>query len=321
MFEHVDDGSSGVLASFSGIKLPLSEEARASLAAVRAAQEAARLRARRETVRTRLWFGAIVAAIAVAVVVIGPRAKHAPAGARRMEAAVAGSAAAASDPASTRTSTGRPLDTPQPGSGAGVPDSLKAPVAAAGAALSGPAVPAASAPGGVAPEAASAASATENPETVAACGDTFRERKWRLSIEACTQAFAARPKDAGLALKVAKSYYARARGVEAGQWASKAIALDPTLAEAFVLVARADGKAGETGRAVEAYRRYLALAPRGWHAPEARAAVRAHRRDEQRPSHAEAHARPPAEVIVPAPSAAEGSVDPSGPAGPASTGG
>jgi tetratricopeptide (TPR) repeat protein len=299
MFEHVDDGSSGVLASFSGIKLPLSEEARASLAAVRAAQEAARLRARRETVRTRLWFGAIVVAIAVVVVVIGPRAKHAPAGGRRTEAAVAGPAAGATD----RNPTGNPRSAqgagdPQPGSGAAVSASLKVPAAVAGAALPGPGLPAALAPSGGAPEAGSAASSAEDPETVAACEDNFRERKWRLSIEACTQAFTARPKDAGLALKVAKSYYARARGVEAGQWASKAIALDPTLAEAFVLVARADGKAGETGRAVEAYRRYLALAPRGWHAPEARAAVRAHRRDEQRPSHAEAHTRPPTEVIA-----------------------
>jgi tetratricopeptide (TPR) repeat protein len=285
MYEHVDD-SSGVLASFSGIKLPLSEEARASLAAVRAAQEAARLRARRETVRTRLWFGAIVAAISVAVVAIGPRAKHAPAGARPTQAAVAGPAAGTIDRSPTAASA-----------------SMKVPAVAAGAAQPGPAVPAvtaglaAAAPGGGATEAGSSA-ATDSPESVAACGDTFRERKWRLSIEACTQAFTSRPKDAGLALKVAKSYYARARGVEAGQWASKAIALDPTLAEAFVLVARADGKAGETQGAVEAYRRYLALAPRGWHAPEARAAVRAHRHDEQHPSHAEAHVRPTAAVVA-----------------------
>jgi tetratricopeptide (TPR) repeat protein len=303
MFEHVDDDSSGVLASFSGIKLPLSEEARASLAAVRAAQEAARLRARRETLQTRLWFGAIVAAISVAVVVIGPRAKRAPAGGRRMEATVAGPAAgttdrtAAGDPSgSPHVARGAGVEAPQPGSGAVPSASPKTmPAAAAGAALP---APVASAPGGGATEAGSAASTDDAESVVATCGDTFRERKWRLSIEACTQAFTARPKDAGLALKVAKSYYARARGVEAGEWANKAIALDPTLAEAFVLVARADGKAGETGRAVEAYRRYLVLAPRGWHAPEARAAVRAHRRDEQHPSHAEAQIHRPTAAVV-----------------------
>jgi tetratricopeptide (TPR) repeat protein len=281
MFEHADD-SSGVLASFSGIKLPLSEEARASLAAVRAAQEAARLRARRETVKTRLWFAAIVGAITVTVIVLGPRSRRGPTGASSRPTASANPAATTIAASGTAPRTGmaaalaaRPSETrPVPAAVASAPGNAPTPTPPIAPALNqtgaSPAVPAAP----------SAGDAAASEQLVAACADDFRQRRWRLSIEACTAAFTARPKDAGLALEVAKSYYAHARGVEAGQWASRAIALDPTLAEAFVLVARAHGKAGQTAGAVEAYRRYLALAPRGWHAPEARAAVHARRRDE-----------------------------------------
>jgi hypothetical protein len=297
MFEHGDD-SSGVLASFSGIKLPLSEEARASLAAVRAAQEAARLRARRETVKTRLWFAAIVGAISVTVIVLGPRSRRGSDAASRRPTAVASATASATAASGTAPGTGttatvaaRPPETPR----------VPATVASAASNAPAPAPAGAPAPGqtGASPAVAapSAGDTAASEQLVSACTDAFRQRRWRLSIEACTAAFTARPKDARLALDVAKSYYAHARGVEAGQWASRAIALDPTLAEAFVLVARADGKAGQTAGAVDAYRRYLALAPRGWHAPEARAAVHARRRDEHaarlppppaRPSHAAA---------------------------------
>jgi hypothetical protein len=40
------------------------------------------------------------------------------------------------------------------------------------------------------------------------------------------------------------------------------------------MIARADAKDGRRDDAVTAYRRYLELAPRGWHAAEARTAVR-----------------------------------------------
>jgi tetratricopeptide (TPR) repeat protein len=96
-----------------------------------------------------------------------------------------------------------------------------------------------------------------------------------LSIEACTQSFEAHATDATLALRIAHAHHARGRLPEASAWAAKAIAIDPSLAEAFVIVARAEAHAGRADAAVEAYRHYLALAPRGWHASEARAAVRA----------------------------------------------
>jgi len=42
-----------------------------------------------------------------------------------------------------------------------------------------------------------------------------------------------------------------------------------------VLIARGEMKSGRSDEARTAYRRYLELAPRGWHQGEARAALRA----------------------------------------------
>jgi hypothetical protein len=44
-----------------------------------------------------------------------------------------------------------------------------------------------------------------------------------------------------------------------------------------VIVARAEVGQGHARAAADAYRRYLTLAPRGWHAAEARRALRANR--------------------------------------------
>ena len=106
------------------------------------------------------------------------------------------------------------------------------------------------------------------------CAETFGQHRWRLSIDACVEAFRARPTDAGLALRIAQAHHARARLPDAEEWAKRALGLDPTLAEGFVIVAHAESHAGHPEAAVEAYRHYLGLAPRGWHASEARAAVR-----------------------------------------------
>jgi tetratricopeptide (TPR) repeat protein len=124
------------------------------------------------------------------------------------------------------------------------------------------------------------ASAAEVTALDNACAETFGQRRWRISIETCTRAFEARPRDGALALRIAHAHHARARLPEAEQWANRAITLDPSLAEAFVIVAHAEAHSGNPSAAIEAYRRYLALAPRGWHASEARAAVRAKAREE-----------------------------------------
>jgi predicted TPR repeat methyltransferase len=74
---------------------------------------------------------------------------------------------------------------------------------------------------------------------------------------------------------VAQAQHRRGHIASAADWARKALALDAEIPEAFVIVARAEVGGGHPRAAADAYRRYLTLAPRGWHAAEARRALRA----------------------------------------------
>ena len=144
------------------------------------------------------------------------------------------------------------------------------------------------------PAAASGASAAD-------CEATLKASHWHQASEACAVAFAAQPTNAGLALKMAQAEHARAHYAVAGDWAKRALALDNTLPEAFVIVAHAEASAGHPEAATRAFRQYLVLAPRGWHASEARAALRGgHPREHAR---ARAHNTPanaaPEEAVPP----------------------
>jgi Flp pilus assembly protein TadD len=102
-----------------------------------------------------------------------------------------------------------------------------------------------------------------------------KRHRWREAAEPCALAIKARPDDATLFLGLAQSAHARNRLAEAGTWAKRAIALDPNLAEAFIIKAHAEANVGDEAAADRDFRQYLALAPRGWHAKEARKALRA----------------------------------------------
>jgi Tfp pilus assembly protein PilF len=78
-------------------------------------------------------------------------------------------------------------------------------------------------------------------------------------------------------MRVAQAQHRRGHLATAADWARKALALDANIPEAFVIVARAELGADHDRAADDDYRRYLALAPRGWHAAEARRALRAER--------------------------------------------
>ena len=241
----------------------LSDQVRASLEAVREAQEAARVRARRQTVRTRIWFVAMVAAGALTALAVGPRL------ARGRHAAVPAAAAAPVQPSSI------PAAPPEPAT----------PAVAAPSPAAMPAMADATAAPARKPEPA-AVSATElapvagpaklrgAPASAEAC-DTgmLGKTPWLLSPEACTLAFEADPRNATLALGIAHAEYVRGHREAAAQWAQRALGLDPNTAEAYVLIARAAKATGRTDDARAAYQRYLELAPRGWHKPEARAAL------------------------------------------------
>ncbi|HEX4404508.1 MAG TPA: hypothetical protein VH560_06760 [Polyangia bacterium] len=209
---------------------------RASLSAVHAAVAETRARNRRETTKARLLVVTAVLTFAVGLVATRTRA------ARR--ALPGGSAVAVTRPVQTA---------PMPA----------APEPAAQVALPTPAVAAPEATDGIA-----------NDSAVAECQVLSEHHRWRQAAEPCAIAVKARPNDATLLLGLAQSAHARNRLPEAGEWAKRAIALDPTLAEAFIIHAHAEAHAGDDAAADQDFRRYLALAPRGWHAKEARRALR-----------------------------------------------
>ncbi|HTA19589.1 MAG TPA: hypothetical protein VK989_09875 [Polyangia bacterium] len=212
---------------------------RASLSAVHSAVAETRARNRRETMKARLLVGTALATFAIGLV-------------------------------ATRTRAARKAPTAPSAPTATVP--LAAPSAPM------PAAPALAAPIGPAtlPEAPAGATVdAANAGAVAACELLCKRHRWREAAEPCALAIEARPDDATLFLGLAQSAHARNHLAEAGTWAKRAIALDPSLAEAFIIEAHAEANVGDEAAAERDFRRYLALAPRGWHAREARKALRA----------------------------------------------
>jgi len=231
----------------------LSNEVRASLEAVRVAQVAARVRARRQTVRTRLWVAAVVGAVGLVAFAFGPRIaarRHA-----RQQAATP-SAPAPTSPERTAPAIASPAKETVV---------APAPVIAPATVIAPAAVVA---PAAAQTNAADGVGAGEGCDT-----QLIRRAPWRLSAQACAQAFAADPTNAALALAIAHAEHAHGSVTQAADWANRALALDPNTAEAYLLIARAEVASGRHDEARTAYGRYLELAPRGWHKTEARAAV------------------------------------------------
>jgi len=220
----------------------LSDEVRASLEAVRVAQEAAREQARRQTRQARVWFTMAMGALALAGFAVGPRLSQRWHARRHPAAAVARAAVVPAQPVAPAPAAA-PADTAAP-------------------------------PASVAERTAvqPAPGAAEGCDTAA-----VHTAPWRLSPEACARAFATHPDDGALALAVAQAEHAHGHLAEGAQWARRALSLDPEAAEAYVLIARAEMASGRPGHARAAYQHYLQLAPRGWHHVEARAALRADR--------------------------------------------
>jgi tetratricopeptide (TPR) repeat protein len=246
------------------LKLALSQEARASLAAVRVAQEGAQRRARQQTMQARIWLALVVGAVALGAVALRPRVAHW----RQSRAKTAKPA-----PTSPRT--------PPVALGTAAPAAMAyaaQPAIAAELAHAKPAAHVLREPEPSVPSAAvrvaAQAKASYTGVPAEGCDTSTRSGLWRRSPKACARAFAADPKNASLALAVAQAEHAHAHLDEAAQWAKRALALDPSAAEAYVIIARADTANGRDGDARTAYQRYLEIAPRGWHKAEALAALR-----------------------------------------------
>jgi tetratricopeptide (TPR) repeat protein len=237
------------------LKLALSQETRASLAAVRAAQEGAQRRARRQTMQARIWFALLVGAVALGAGGLRPRLAH-----------WRQSRAKTTQPARTP-----PQTSPQNSLQTSPQNSPIAPGPAAPAAMARAAQPGSAAQPAIAK---APAKASDSGVPTEGCDTSTRSGLWRRSPEACARAFAADPTNASLALAVAQAEHAHARLDDAAQWAKRALALDPKAAEAYVIIARADAANGRNEDARAAYQRYLEIAPRGWHKAEAEAALR-----------------------------------------------
>jgi len=233
----------------------LSNEVRASLDAIRVARDAARERARRQTVHARLWFAIMLAAAAGVAFAAAPRIarwRHA----RTQVATRAQQPRKSLQPTAALSQPAAPL--PQP--------------AAPSIASPAPVVPAAALQIADAPAAAPAKASDAQPDNECDAA-AIRHAPWRLSPDACARAFAVDPTNASLALAVAHASLVRGRFAAADEWARRALALDPKTAEAHVIIARAATATDRADDARAAYQRYLELAPRGWHRAEAHAAV------------------------------------------------
>jgi tetratricopeptide (TPR) repeat protein len=153
--------------------------------------------------------------------------------------------------------------------------SAAAPVPAAPA-LAAPA-PVALAPAPVAPAVVPAAAPVETlapaEDLAAACTGAFDSRHWRDASAACARASDAQPADAALAMKAAHAEYNRGRAAAALPFAQRAATANPDEAEAYVLIGGAEQEAGNVEAAAKAYRQYLQLAPRGWHARDIRSVL------------------------------------------------
>ncbi|MDB4982555.1 MAG: hypothetical protein JWM82_3307 [Myxococcales bacterium] len=221
------------------------EGLRASLSAVREAQEAALARNRRETWKARALVGTAVATFVVGLAFMKTRPAH--------------------DLASRRpaTSTAVVAAAPLASALAASPVATQASPVAMEAAVIATASP-------VAAETDISASAG----AVGQCVALSARHHWREAAEPCAVAVAAQPNDANMILRLAQAEHARNHLPEAGSLAKRALALDANLPEAFVIEAHAEARAGNATGAARSFRRYLALAPHGWHAREARDALR-----------------------------------------------
>ncbi len=239
---------------------PPTEEVRASLAAIRAARVAAEIRLQRDSLRVRLLTMAFLAVFAGGTFALAAHLRarrRAPGTPRAVGAAITSPAHSAAAPSVV------------PGSALTI--DLSPPVLDAVPGGASSSAPAASEPAPPAP--APAVSSEERDAAVAACHDAYDRQRWRAAADLCSRASELLPADAALAMKVAQAQHARGHYADAGVWARRAIDLEDVDPEALVILAHAERHAKHPAAAKSAYRRYLILAPRGWHAAEARAAL------------------------------------------------
>ena len=123
------------------------------------------------------------------------------------------------------------------------------------------------------PTAAGAGAASDAAAARARCKEVASSRRQKDLLSACSDAFAADPTAADIAVILAKTEFDRGRSAQALAWSQKALAADPNAADAYVFIGGVEQGAGHNKAAREAYRRYLQLAPGGRYAGDLRAIV------------------------------------------------
>ena len=238
---------------------PPSNEVRASLAAIQAARAAAELRLQRDSRRIRILTMAFLAVVAAGSFALAGHLRARRRAAAEARAAAAHAAAISDRPAVPAAALALTID-----SSAGAPS--------AGA----PASPSDTAAPSIQDDLAAVTPAESGARdaALATCREAYDRHRWRSAADACASAFELAPRDAGVAMKVAQAQHARAHYADAGAWARRALALEDADPEAYVILAHAERRAGHPVATRNAYHQYLLLAPRGWHASEARAALR-----------------------------------------------
>jgi hypothetical protein len=138
------------------------------------------------------------------------------------------------------------------------------------------AVPALSQPAALVqnPSAERPAAATGDPASARVrCKEIAGSRRQKDLLSVCSDAFAADPSAADVAVILAKAEFDKGHAAQALAWSQKALAADPSAADAYVFIGGVEQSAGHNKAAKEAYRRYLQLAPGGRYAGDLRAIV------------------------------------------------
>ncbi|MBC8134185.1 MAG: response regulator [Deltaproteobacteria bacterium] len=105
------------------------------------------------------------------------------------------------------------------------------------------------------------------------CRTAFTRNRFREALVACAAAVAANPRSAEALTIMAHAELNLGHLGRAGELATKAIAIDPGIADAYVIVGGVHQDSGQNNQAKIAYRQYLQLAPRGRYADELRSIV------------------------------------------------
>jgi tetratricopeptide (TPR) repeat protein len=106
------------------------------------------------------------------------------------------------------------------------------------------------------------------------CRDALNRDNGRHALEPCRAATAAAPRSATAVIMLAQANYLVGRRQDTLQLARRAVAIDPKLPDAYLLIGSVEHSAGHPRDARAAYESYLRLSPRGRHAAEVRAVLR-----------------------------------------------